>query len=747
VFEDVHWADEATLDLLRYLGRRLERQRGAVIATYRDDELGPTHPLRSVVGDLATSPVTRRLPVEPLSPQAVRVLAAGSSIDAVELHRRTGGNSFFVTEILASGRAALPTSVRDAVLARVARLPSTARATLDAAAVAGQRIEPWLLRGIVGCDADAIDACLATGTLRSEGNLLAFRHELEREAILAVLPAHRRIDLHRQILAALRKRPGGVEDVARLAHHAEGAGDGDATLRLATSAARRAIALGSHREAAAQYARALRCADGLQPIKRARLLDAYAQECLLTDQLGVGIPARRDALDLWRRLGDRVREGESLTWLARAHTLNGDSQADQQSRAAIDVLESMPPGPELARAYRMHAHLRIEAGEALEYGERAMQLAERLGDVETLVGASNTIGTALLLNGQLDGRVHLERSLRLAQAAGREDDVGAAYVNLGAGLGEQFVFAAAEGYLADGIAYCAEHDLDRHRLYMQAWLALVRMYQGRWSEAAELAQSVLSRSGASAISRVTALLALGRLHARRGDADAPAILDDALELATQMRVLHRVGPARIARAEAAWLRGDSRTARAEACAAYDAAVKQRHAWHLGGLAFWRWRSGDLDRPPHGAAPAFALQIAGDWAGAASKWRERGCPYDEALALADGDEAALATALAEFERLGARPMVERVVKRLRSLGVRGIPRGPHHATRQHPLLLTPRESEVLQLLAGGLTNAQIGKRLVLSERTVAHHVSAILGKLGVKTRGEAADRAKTLGPEI
>jgi hypothetical protein len=180
--------------------------------------------------------------------------------------------------------------------------------------------------------------------------------------------------------------------------------------------------------------------------------------------------------------------------------------------------------------------------------------------------------------------VYLERSLQLARDAALHDDAGTAYVNLGAGLGEHFFFTDAVGYLADGIAYCAERDIDRHRLYMQAWLALVRVYQGGWAEADELARRVLGPPGASAISRLTALLALGRLHARRGDAQAQALLDEALELASHIGVLHRVGPVRIARAKAAWLRGDAKAARAEACAAYELATRQRHAWRARVLA-------------------------------------------------------------------------------------------------------------------------------------------------------------------
>lgn len=140
VFEDVHWADEATLDLLRFLGRRLGSTRALLIATYRDEEVGSQHPLRTVLGDLATSGAVRRMALTPLSQSAVRRLAEGSALDAERLHYQTGGNPFFVTEILAAGSETIPVTVRDAVLARVSRLAPAGRAVLEAASIVGTRV-------------------------------------------------------------------------------------------------------------------------------------------------------------------------------------------------------------------------------------------------------------------------------------------------------------------------------------------------------------------------------------------------------------------------------------------------------------------------------------------------------------------------------------------------------------------------------------------------------------------------------
>jgi len=197
-------------------------------------------------------------------------------------------------------------------------------------------------------------------------------------------------------------------------------------------------------------------------------------------------------------------------------------------------------------------------------------------------------------------------------------------------------------------------------------------------------------------------------------------------------------PVRATRAEAAWLGGDHAAARREAQAAFELVLRRPQAWATGELGYWLWRADALERPPDGAAEPFARQIAGDWEGAAALWRELGCPYELAMALADGDEPAQREALSIFERLGARPMAAQVTRRLRERGVRGIPRGRRSATRANPAQLTPRELEVCELVAAGLRNAEIATRLCLAEKTVDHHVSAVLAKLGVRSRLEAAN---------
>jgi predicted ATPase len=169
VAEDVHWADEATLDALRFIGRRVAGARSVVVATYRDDELGAGHPLRAVLGDLATASGCERLHVPPLSPDGVRALAAGSALDPERLHRTTGGNPFYVSEVLSAPGLTVPASVADAVLARASRLSDEARALVDVVSLSPGGLETEIAELLAGETHDALDEAVERGVLVASG--------------------------------------------------------------------------------------------------------------------------------------------------------------------------------------------------------------------------------------------------------------------------------------------------------------------------------------------------------------------------------------------------------------------------------------------------------------------------------------------------------------------------------------------------------------------------------------------------
>jgi DNA-binding CsgD family transcriptional regulator len=522
-------------------------------------------------------------------------------------------------------------------------------------------------------------------------------------------------------------------------------------LAYAPVAAERAASLLAHREARAQYARALRFADGLPQERLGALLEGYSYECYVTDHLSEAIDACQAALNVWRSVGDRLKEGDTLRRLSRLFNFAGQNvEAEAAAHAALDVLETLPPGPELAMAYSNTSLLHMlawDSHEANAWGEQAILLAERTGATEALVHALLNVGLAGLLDDIDDeqARQTCERGLRLARENDLMEHAARAYASLASSYVEAYQFDRANEYIAAGLAYSTEHDLHHMHPYLLAWWAMADAFQGHWAEATETALSVVRQLVKPRVSRIVALVALGRARARQGEATANAALDEALALAMQSGELRRLGPVRLARAEAAWLAGDPERVVAEASDLFDLVIRRNHPRLAGELAFWLWRAGALRTAPPGTLEPFALQIAGKWSQAAACWQALGCPYEAAWALADdGDESSLRCAHAEFVRLGAAPAAGMIAERLRDMGAGGIPRGPRPATRANPARLTRRELEILGLMTEGLTNGEIADRLYVSPRTVAHHVSAILAKLGVHSRADAAQEAERFG---
>lgn len=746
VVEDAHWADAASLDGLKYLGRRIGRVGAVLVITYRDDEVAAHHPLRFVLGELPVD-VVRRIPLGPLSPAAVARLARRAGYSVGDVLAASRGNPFLLTEFLSSGGDMVPASVVDSISARLARCSSGARDLLEITAVVPGRCERAVLAALAPRAGQALEECRERGLVDCDSAAVWFRHELARRAADWLLQPERRRDLHRAVLSALI---AGGADPARIVHHAEGAGDVGELLRFAPIAARQARAAAAHREATSHYRRIVPYLDRYPVAERADLLAEYATECYFTNDQPSAMEAAERALGLRRSLADAVGEGAMLRWLSRLHWWVGDPvAAAEAAHAAQAVLEPLGPSAELAMAYSNLSQLSMLAQDrepAVTWATRAIATARVVGDMPTLAHALNNLGSARLRGGDLEGRALLEESLALARRERLDEHAVRALSNLSWTALDFREYGRAASYLEEGLAFAADRELAGYDSYLTAQRARLHLDRGDWDQAEADAHWVLDRPQAPGITTLPALTVLARVHARRGLPDAGDLLDQAWRGALATGELQRIAPVAVARAELAWMR-EEREGIGPAIGPARALIEPRRwqPWVSDEVYFWLWRGGDPAEPLAEGAEPYVRLMAGDWWGAAEAWEHLGCPFERACALADGgsDDAAV-TALALFDNLGARPAAARVRRRLRAAGGRHIPRGPRPKTRRNPAGLTPRQAEVAQLLSAGMSNVEIAQRLFLSPRTVEHHVSAVLAKLASADRGEAGREAQRLG---
>ena len=744
VVEDVHWADDATLDVLRYLVRRIAHLPAVLVLTYRDDELTRDHPLHEVLAQAPGAQRVHRLPLKRLSRDAVRRLSSAAGADPDHVFSVTSGNPFFVSEVLAADDGdTVPPTVVDAVLTRTRRLDRSARQHVEQLSVVPSAPERWLVDALVTGGIAALAAAEEHGVLTVSPERVSFRHELTRRAIADSLPAARRIELNRAVLASLISH--GEADLSRLVHHAREAGDVDAVVRFGPDAAREAARAGAHRESAAHYRLVLEHLYRFDSAEQPELLESYAVECYTLGAAQDAVDNQARAVALRQSLGDQRSLGSSLRWLSRMHWWNGDRQrAEEAALAAIDVSEDAEDRRLLAMALSNHAQLlslAYHSAQSVEFGQRAVELAREVGDQAVLSHALTNIGMSRWTLGDRGGQAVLEEALRVALSAGETEHALRAYVGLASELLDDFRLVEAGNKLTAAIELA---DRSEHVAFLQ-FLTLERarlhLHQGNWDGVWADARSAMD--SVQAPLRWGALLPVGRMRVRCGQPDGDSSLAEAWALSVRMDELQRTGPIAAARAESAWLRGDLAAARQAVEQVYADARELGSVAHESELGYWLAKAGQ-SVVPSGADHPYALLTRGRWREAAEVWQAAGAPYEHALALTESDEPQhLLAALEELHRLDARPLARIVRRRLRELGITRVPRGPLDTSRRHPAGLTERQLEVLRLLGQGLTNAEIADRLVVSVRTAETHVAAVLDKLGVHTRREAAERAAEL----
>jgi DNA-binding CsgD family transcriptional regulator len=748
IVEDVHWADTATLDLIRFLGRRIARVRALILITYRDEEVDARSPLRNFLGEMPAGSV-RRMTLEPLSLDAVKRLAAKSGKPGEELYALTAGNPFLVTEALAVEGATPTEAVRDSTLARAARLCDSARRVLDAVSLFPRHAETAVVADLVkGGAIDAgLDECVEKGMLSVDGGQVQFRHELARRAVEASIAPGRRRALHQKVVDILKRRSDAR--AGEIAHHAERAGDEEALLKFAQRAASEAVAAGAPREAAAHFALMLEHRNALSPEQMVDALEQHADQAYLMGSADLAAVSMAEAAELRRRADEALKLGHDLTRLTRFAWMCGRrADAERFVGEAISVLEQVTPGRELAWAYSHQSQLDMLASRmnsAIDWGERALALARRLGEQEIIIHALGNVGSAKADDGGPHDCSELAQSFELAVAGKYHDHVERASCNLTCTYYWRRDYRSALAYVERGVAYAAARELRHWEGYLRGWRAMIWLDQGDWSAAEEEAQEVCSRVYAAETYRFPALIALARLRIRRGDPDADIPLESARRLAENMAEPQRTVYIAMLAAESVWQAEDPPEAARTLLRDVHAIAAQRNSrWVVEDAALWlHMLGGPVPETARLPAP-LREHCENRWQEAADGWRALGRPYEEALALSGADDAAQRQALEIFDRLGAAPAAARLRRQMRASGARAVPRGPIAGTRANAAGLTRRQVQVLALVDEGLSNSDIARRLCISAKTAEHHVSAIMARLETPTRQEAAAAARARG---
>jgi DNA-binding CsgD family transcriptional regulator len=739
VVEDVHWADDATVDFLRFLVRRIAGTRIMLILTARTDETRGRGNVRRIMGD-AVSRDAGRLHLGPLTRKTVTRLAEKAGLDPEQLIGVTGGNAFFVTELLNSRDGGRSATIHEAVLVRADRLDRRARAVLDAAAVFPRQADPSRLATLLGCEiGDALESCVDQGLLVSEGNAVSFRHILARRAILSEVRPARRVELNRQLFEILEAE--GDAALSRLLYHAREAGIDDAVRRLSGEAAREAAKLGARREAREYYLVAL---DALGADASADLLEDAAYASYLVGADADAIDFQNRALDIHLENGDRLRHGNGLRLRSRYHWSAGDfAPSWRDAEAALECLSGLP-GPELAMAYSNAAQVHMLNREyrlVPEPAEAAIELAEDLGRSDILSHALNNLACALIFADPVRARHDMDRSLKLALETGEAEHAARAFVN--ATYMEMYLFRydAAKAFATRGIFYCKGQELDAYLVYLMGALALAELGLGELAAAGRNAGAALALASSFGIgvNRHSGSVASLRHQIRTGaplDQGEIAYLET---FRTDVSEIQRLIPYAECMAEQAWMTGEGRDIAIDlltASVAWAPTPEIAQTAHV-----WLKR---LD-PDHsvpgldGFLDCLRCELQEDFQGADAAWAARGAPYEHALCLAQGDLGARRRSAEIFESLGASTAARRVRATL-SQGAARVKSAPRASTRSNPAGLTRRQMDVLRCLQDGLSNADIADRLSISPKTVDHHVSAILAKLSVRTRAQAATKA-------
>lgn len=698
VFDDVHFADEATVDLIRYLGRRIEDTPSMLVTAYRPGQIGRTHPVRSVLGELGRH--ITRVELQALTIAGVTTLAAGSGRDPVELYRASGGNPLFVTQLLAHPGDTLPASVADAVLARSQQLAPTAWDVLDAVAIAPDGLPLDVVSELAPHAGNDVDQAVGAGLLEVDEGRVRCRHDVIRMALRDNVPPARSVQLHRRLVDLLSSRPATPTGIASLAHHAVEGVLPDPAVHWSLEAARRAATAGAHRQAADHYENVLRFRDTLDDAQLADVLEASSYELYLVGRLE---EAGVRAADVLSTVTEPAARGRALRWMSRLAWFQGQpDEAEQHGRAAVALLEAEPSDShELAFAYSNLAQLamlRSDGERTRHWASRALEIARPARDIEVIAHALNNLGASL----DDAASTHLlEESLALALRHDLGEHAARAFTNLAGQAAWRRDLAQAEDHLRRGMEYTESSDLDTWWWFMRGTRARVHVMRGRWRHAASDTEAVLATQ-TQPLMRYEALVAAAQLAMRTGGDHVEEAAVAAARAGPAIGEYERLVLSAAVASEWLWRgRQASEALDAQIDEALAAALGRGDPWGAASIAYWQRRR---SRPIAGGDYADPVQLVlrGDLAGAARAWDEAHMALHAAVLQAESaDRDGARRAVDDLVAFGATGTAEALRARLLDRGLRLPAIATRRQRAENPAGLTNRQLEVLDCLARGL----------------------------------------------
>jgi len=747
MFEDIHWADEATIDFIKFIARRITQLRCLFVLTYRDNEIHGSHPLLNLFGQLPAGTFTR-INLPPLSLEAVKQLAEERGYDGEKVYEVSGGNPYFVTEILASYSDGVPANIRDAIIAAYNKTSDKTRQVWDLLSIIPGRFETRYLERFDPCYLEAIDNCMQLQILIHNNGQIHFKHELFRRTIEHSLSPLKRIALNKKILDLFLKDFEYQNEIERIVHHARNANEYDLVLKYAPVAAKHASRVGAHTEAARLLLTAIENYDGDDGLLKISLFEDYAYECYLTNDIEQAILYAGKALTLLKDHGTIIKTAGCMRFISHLRCCSGNwEMAVKIGHEAIDLIGDQPPSKEKALLFCNMAQLKMhwgETAEIMDWAEKARKIAEDVNDEEALCQSQIIIGTIRMNTPSLknEGWEMIQKGLSTALKNSFQEHAARAYSKMAINGMRLKDYRFVKSILHEGILYSDERELDFWKLTMLSVKAKLYLEIGDWDMATDTARQLVNAKYNGSFN-LFAMVIAGQINMRRGAPGALEILMKVKTLAFKSHNLQVIVSAVIALLEYEWLTGESVTDDSELTKLIGVIDRSIYYMDANEFAFWLLKARGQQLKLKTIYEAYHITSVAGALKAATHWYKMGNPYMNALALFEGDDENKKKAISILHELGAVNVYERLKQEMRASGIKGIPRGLRKTTRANAALLTGREMDVLALLKEGLQNKEIAGKLFISAKTVDHHISSILFKLDVNSRVKAVNEALKL----